>query len=86
VLDTLRLAKHVLPGLQSYGLDHVVQEASIDTSRFDGQHHRAGYDTWCAWYLLCALVERGGLDWSGLIKAAALPGFVPPADHEGGLW
>jgi DNA polymerase III epsilon subunit-like protein len=86
VLDTLRLAKHILPGLKSYGLDHLVEEASIDTSGLDGQRHRAGYDAWCAWHLLCALVERNGLDWWELVKVAALPGFMLPAKHEGGLW
>lgn len=86
VLDTLRLAKHVWPGLDGYGLDKLIAHADLDTSGIPEQrYHRAGYDTWCAWQLLCVLVEHSDLDWNGLVKVAALPGFET-ADDEGGLW
>jgi DNA polymerase III epsilon subunit-like protein len=87
VLDTLRLAKHVWPGLTSYGLDQLTKGADLDTSAVDEQrYHRARYDTWCAWQLLRALTEHSRLDWAGLVKVAALPGFVLPDEPEGGLW
>jgi DNA polymerase III epsilon subunit-like protein len=88
VLDTLRLAKHVLPNLSGgYGLDNVVRVVELDTSGIKEQrYHRASYDTWCAWKLLLTLIELGSLDWDKLIKLAALPGFVPSSEPEGGLW
>jgi DNA polymerase III epsilon subunit-like protein len=88
VLDTLRLTKHVLPNLGGgYGLDNVVRVVELDTSGINEQrYHRAGYDTWCAWKLLLILIELGKLNWDKLIKLAALPGFVPPSESEGGLW
>lgn len=88
VLDTMRLAKHVMPNLDGgYGLDNLVRVVELDTSDIDEQrYHRASYDTWCAWKLLLALIELGKLDWDKLIKLAALPGFVPPSEPEGGLW
>jgi DNA polymerase III epsilon subunit-like protein len=87
VLDTLRLAKYVWPGLGGYALDKLTAHADLDTSAVAGhQHHRAGYDAWCAWQLLCVLLEHSDLDWPSLVKAAALPGFVPPEEPAGGLW
>jgi DNA polymerase III epsilon subunit-like protein len=88
VLDTMRLAKHVMPNLGGgYGLDSLVRVAELDTSGNNEQrYHRASYDTWCAWKLLLTLVELGRLDWDRLVKLAALPGFVPPSKPEGGLW
>lgn len=87
VLDTMRLAKYVWPGLPSYSLEKLAGHADLDlTAVADHRPHRAAYDTWCAWQLLCALVEGGDLDWPGLIKVATLPGSVAPAEPEGGLW
>lgn len=89
VLDTMRLAKHVLPNLGGgYGLDNLVRVVELDTSGINEQrYHRAGYDTWCAWKLLLALIELGKLDdWDRLVNVAALPGFVPPEEPEGRLW
>lgn len=86
VLDTLRLAKHVWPDLDGYGLDKLVTHTALDTSGINEQrYHRAAYDTWCAWQLLCVLVDHGGLDWDSLVKIAALPGFAPQNEPEG-LW
>lgn len=87
VLDTLKLAKHVWPELESYKLTDLVSHAEIDTSEFNDQRpHRAGYDAWCAWLLLCALLSAQSLSWDELVKVACLKGFEPPAEEEGGLW
>lgn len=87
VLDTLRLAKRVWPDLPGYGLDKLVAHAGIDAAGFaDTGYHRAGYDAWCAWQLLCRLVADTALDWAGLVGVAALPEFTPDVEPEGGLW
>jgi DNA polymerase III epsilon subunit-like protein len=87
VLDTMRLAKYVWPGLRSYGLEKLAERADLDlTAVADLKPHRAAYDTWCAWQLLRALVDDGNLAWPGLIKVATLPGSAAPAEPEGGLW
>ncbi|MEV6320167.1 3'-5' exonuclease [Nocardia sp. NPDC051787] len=87
ILDTLRLAKTVWRGLDSYALDKLIERGQLDTSTIAGQgYHRAGYDTWAAWQLLCALITDGGLDWPELVTAAGLPEFLPVPEPEGGLW
>jgi DNA polymerase III epsilon subunit-like protein len=87
VLDTVRLAKYVWPGLPSYSLEKLVDHATLDvTAVADQQPHRAAYDTWCAWQLLRALVGHGDLDWPDLIKVATLPGSITPIEPQGGLW
>lgn len=85
VLDTLRLAKYVWPGLSSYALDKLVAHADLDLTDVAAHRHRATYDTWCAWKLLCALVDDGDIDWTRLINVGALPGSVRRAEPEG-LW
>ncbi|SHF64024.1 3'-5' exonuclease [Streptoalloteichus hindustanus] len=74
VLDTLRLAKRVLPNLAGgYGLDNLLRVAKVDTSGVTEQRrHRASHDTWCAWTLLLTLIEIGGLDWERLVQASLL--------------
>lgn len=87
ILDTLRLAKTVWQGLDSYALDKLIDRGQLDTNPVAGQgYHRAGYDTWAAWQLLCALITDGDLDWSELVTAAGLPEFLPVPEPEGGLW
>ncbi|WP_191094147.1 3'-5' exonuclease [Nocardia colli] len=87
VLDTLRLAKAVWRDLPSYSLDKLLEHAGLDMSAVAEQgYHRGGYDAWAAWRLLCRLVEDSGLDWTGLVSAAAPKEFVPKAEPEGGLW
>jgi exodeoxyribonuclease X len=87
VLDTYKLAKHVWPKLKSHKLTELIAHAEIDTSGFNDQRpHRAGYDTWCAWLLLCALLGAKDLSWDELVKVACLKGFEPPAEEDGGLW
>ncbi|MFG1796727.1 exonuclease domain-containing protein [Nocardia sp. NPDC049149] len=87
VLDTLRLAEAVWPGLSSYSLDKLIEHAKLDTSAVTEQgYHRAGFDAWAAWQLLCKLVDDSGLDWAALVSAAAPKEFVPKAEPENGLW
>jgi exodeoxyribonuclease X len=93
VLDTLRLARHVWPSLTSYSLPMLTKHADLDMSAVtDLQPHRAGYDTWCAWQLLRALLDSSDLDWDGLVAVASLPGptntakAVEATEPEGGLW
>lgn len=87
VLDTLRLAKSVWQGLDSYALDKLIERGQLDTTVVTGQgYHRAGYDTWAAWQLFCALITDGELDWPGLVAAAGMPEFLPTPQPEGGLW
>ncbi|WP_024801793.1 3'-5' exonuclease [Nocardia sp. BMG51109] len=87
ILDTLRLAKQVWPGLDSYALDKLIERGRLDTTPVAGQgYHRAGYDSWAAWQLLCALITDGELDWPALVAAAGLPDFLPAPEPEGGLW
>jgi len=86
VLDTLRLAKYIWPGLDGYGLNELIAHADLGTSVVAGQRHRAGYDAWCAWQLLCVLLAQSALDWARLVKVAGLPGFVSPSAPQGLLW
>lgn len=88
VLDTLRLAKAVWPGLVGgYGLERLVTHADLDGNAVvDQGHHRAGWDAWAAWQLLVRLTEESGLDWDGLVQAAAPAEFIPPREPEGRLW
>ncbi|MFE9323615.1 exonuclease domain-containing protein [Nocardia sp. NPDC052278] len=87
ILDTLRLAKSVWRGLDSYALDKLIERGQLDTTAVAGQgHHRAGYDTWATWQLLSALISDGGLEWPGVIEAAGLSEFRTAPEPEGGLW
>lgn len=102
VLDTLRLAKHVWPGLPGgYGLDRLTAHADLATDLGVGKdaegtpgdradrRHRAGYDTWMTAGLLFTLVERSGLDWPAVVRVAALPGSdqsEEPDQSREGLW
>ncbi|WP_035304335.1 3'-5' exonuclease [Actinokineospora inagensis] len=84
VLDTMRLAKHVWPGLRGgYGLDRLVEHAHLDLDEYPGRRHRAGYDAWMTARLFLVLVEESGLDGAGLMRVAPLRGTTQPGD---GLW
>lgn len=85
VLDTLRLAKHRWPGLNSYALDQLTTHAHLPTLAGQ-QPHRAGYDAWSTWQLLCRLLADSHLDWAGLVTIAALPGPPPHPDTDQALW
>ncbi|MFI8976890.1 exonuclease domain-containing protein [Nocardia asteroides] len=86
VLDTLRLARSVWPGLYGgYSLERLVAYAELDGAAVGGGgHHRAGWDTWAACRLLVRLVEDSGYDWDQLVQAAALPEYLQV--EPTGLW
>lgn len=84
VLDTLRLAKHVWPGLGGYGIDKLIAHAELEAADVAGHRHRAAFDTWSVWQLLCALLDHSELGWSALVATAALPRL--PRPEQGGLW
>ncbi|GAA1313684.1 hypothetical protein GCM10009634_82950 [Saccharothrix xinjiangensis] len=87
VLDTLRLARHLWPGLPGYSLGELVAHARLDVGGTTEQRpHRAGYDAWCTWLLLLALLDDSGLDWDGLVRTAALKDFQPSEEPGEGLW
>ena len=83
VLDTLRLARHVWPGLGSYGLDHLTEHLALTADDIDGRRHRATYDAQLTWRLLNAALMASGATWNTLVDASALPGVAAPED---GLW
>ncbi|WP_433709682.1 exonuclease domain-containing protein [Nocardia sp. CA-084685] len=87
VLDTLKLAKTVWPGIGGYALEKLVTHAELDTTAISDQgHHRAGWDTWAAWQLLVRLVDDSGFGWDELVQAAAPAEFIQPREPEGRLW
>ncbi|WP_054812198.1 3'-5' exonuclease [Nocardia arizonensis] len=87
VLDTLRFAKAVWPGLPGYSLDKLVTHASLDTTAVNEQgHHRAGWDTWAAWQLFARLVTDSGYEWDEIVQAAAPAEFVAPREAQERLW
>ncbi|MFB8003810.1 exonuclease domain-containing protein [Nocardia sp. NPDC056000] len=87
VLDTMRLAEAVWPGIRSYTLTSLVKYAEIDTSPLEGMHHhRAAHDAWAVWLLLCTLVRAAELDWAAIVHTAGLPEFAWPEEPEAGLW
>jgi exodeoxyribonuclease X len=76
VLDTLRFAKRVWPGLPGYGLDALIEYARLDTASGTVaglRHHRAAYDVWATAQLFTALARDSDLDWPALVGAAVLP-------------
>jgi DNA polymerase III epsilon subunit-like protein len=76
VLDTLRLARHVWPGLASYGLDHLTQHLALTADDIDGRRHRVTYDAQLTWRLRNAALTVGGATSNNLVDAAALPTVV----------
>ncbi|WP_158227996.1 3'-5' exonuclease [Pseudonocardia sp. MH-G8] len=86
VLDTMKLARTLWPGLVGYGLERLAAHAEIALPpQPAGQRpHRAGYDALLTAELLVALVvhaDRDGHDWAEIVAAA---GGAPP--QEEGLW
>lgn len=81
VIDTLRLARTVHPGLRSYTLDHLIQHFQPGLADAPAQRHRAGYDAYAAGQLLLAM-SSGMATFHDLIAVSvppALPGAVRPA-------
>lgn len=77
VLDTLRLAKHVWPGLPTYALHPLLAHAGLDTPEGVKAHgHRAAYDARMTARLFLTLLAQSDLDWPGLVEVAAPPRFL----------
>jgi DNA polymerase III epsilon subunit-like protein len=78
VLDTMRLARQLWPGLVGYGLERLITHAEITPPpRQPGQHpHRAGYDALMTAELFALLVDHAagaGWGWAQIVQAARLP-------------
>ena len=84
VLDTLRLARAVWPGLDAYNLDGLLAHAGIVLDDAPGQRHRAGFDVQATALLFLALVKEVRTP-DELFAAASLPG-LNPAGEQGVLW
>jgi DNA polymerase III epsilon subunit-like protein len=78
VLDTMRLARAIWPGLAGYALERLVAHANITPPPPEpGQRpHRAGYDAMMAAELLILLISRAaqnGLGWDEIVEIARSP-------------
>ncbi len=83
VLDTLRMARKIVPGLKSYSLDKLVSEFSLDfdLDRTDIKAHRAGYDALIAARLFLYLLNHENANIStisDIISIGALKLASPP--------
>ncbi|KAF4405590.1 3'-5' exonuclease [Streptomyces lycii] len=88
VLDTLRLAKHTVPGLNGYSLDALIRHFGLDLTAAPGERHRAAYDAYAAGQLLLTLAVHYD-SWQTLAAAAApsrLPGSPDNDEKEPTLW
>ena len=92
ILDTMRLARALWPGLVGYALERLAAHAEIALPPLPaGQRpHRAGYDALMTAELLVVLISHAtqdGLGWAEIIAAARYPhndtGGEPPQE---GLW
>jgi DNA polymerase III epsilon subunit-like protein len=84
VLDTLRLARALWPGLGGYNLDRLLDHAGIVLGDATGQRHRAAFDVQATALLFLALTNAIGTP-EELLAAASLPG-LSPAGTQGMLW
>ncbi len=90
VLDTLRLARVLWPGRDSYGLDALIRQEQLDLSAVaTSRRHRAAFDAWATALLLLRLVDTAPPAVTSLRRLAELAPFRPPAstpvevDHAG---
>jgi DNA polymerase III epsilon subunit-like protein len=97
VLDTMRLARALWPGLAGYALERLVAHAQITPPPLrPGQRpHRAGYDAMVTAELLVMLISnasQNGLGWAEIVDAARSPqgarnsGTGGSELPQGGLW
>jgi DNA polymerase III epsilon subunit-like protein len=84
VLDTLRLARAVWPGLGTYALDRLLDHAGILLGDESGQRHRAGFDVHATALLFVTLVKTAE-SCDRALTLASLPGVSSP-DDQGRLW
>lgn len=78
VLDTLRLARALVPGRDSYGLTKLLMAFELQDrlDRVEGQPHRAAYDAFAALQLLLYLISHhsnGQLSARKLCELSELP-------------
>ncbi|MEU8003899.1 3'-5' exonuclease [Catellatospora sp. NPDC049111] len=89
ILDTMRLAKKVWPGLGGYGLDPLLAHAQIVLADERGKRHRAGFDAYATARLFAVLAEATDAR-DTLFDWASLPGSTLPSrpliSQEGTLW
>ncbi|MFI7103306.1 exonuclease domain-containing protein [Streptomyces sp. NPDC050161] len=88
VLDTLRLAKAVYPGLPKYSLDALIDHVQPDLSQAPATgRHRATYDAYATAQLLIAMADHFDT-WDQLAAAAVPPGLpgAPEPDKDPTLW
>jgi exodeoxyribonuclease X len=83
VLDTLRMARKIVPGLKSYSLDKLVSEFNLDfdLDPIDLKPHRAGYDALIAARLFLYLLNHENANIStisDIISIGALKLASPP--------
>ena len=83
-IDTLLLAKRVLPGQPSYSLEKLQAHLGLGVEGSSATRHRAGADVIAAFDLFCALVSRLGSE-PTLRELFQLAGIGystrPPEDH-----
>ncbi|MGH8906955.1 MAG: 3'-5' exonuclease [Egibacteraceae bacterium] len=85
MLDTLRLARAVWPGLRAYSLDRLMEHARIVLDVDHGQRHRARFDAQATALLFIALAKAAGSP-DRLFSLASLPGIAPDEEQQGELW
>ncbi|WP_399094050.1 exonuclease domain-containing protein [Streptomyces sp. BBFR2] len=88
VLDTLRLAKAVHPGLPKYSLDALLAHVRPDLTQAPAVgRHRATYDAYATAQLLLALAAHFET-WGQLVAAAVPPGMpgAPEPETDPTLW
>ncbi|MGH3923756.1 MAG: 3'-5' exonuclease [Pseudonocardiaceae bacterium] len=85
MLDTLRLARAVWPGLGTYSLDRLMEHARITLGGDHGQRHRAGFDAHATAVLFVALAETADNP-DRLFSLASLPGLAPDEEPQERLW
>jgi DNA polymerase III epsilon subunit-like protein len=85
VLDTMRLARALWPGLAGYALERLAAHAEITLPPLPARQrpHRAGYDALVTAELLVALVDHAAHDGHSWAEIVAAAGGTPPQD---GLW
>jgi exodeoxyribonuclease X len=89
VIDTLRLARYVMPSASSHSLSALLETTGI-VAGMRLQHHRAGDDAYAAALLFKHLWGLSNLSsWTELCKVAMIttePILETPAPEQGSLW
>jgi len=88
VVDTLRLARALWPGLLAgYTLDKLLEHACIDTAGLGGKRHRAGFDAAATALLFAALAKDCTTE--QVLTLGCLPSHSPaptPSPDQGALF